>query len=656
MLSSAHKRSRPSRQFFSFVQFRFSVRRRAGTLAGHREKSDMYPRYTLAVGALALLAAFPTIAADRESETIVVTASRQAQRANELLSDVTVISRDEIESAGQTTLPQLLALQPGVEYSASGGPGSSSGLFIRGANSEHTLVLIDGMRVNSATLGTTSLSRIPLSQIDHIEILRGPASALYGSEAIGGVIQIFTKQGSSTTEFNLEAAYGTYNTSKLSAGVSGQNEGLRYSFQASFDHTDGFSNIRNSKNNSYNADKDGFRDSSFSGNFAYRFNNDHEIGLNTFTSKGSNDYDGGYMASAANDYRNDITVSSYTIYSRDQILPDWKSTVRLGRGTDDASYLSNGVEFSAVKTDQDQVSWQNDINLPLGKALFAAEWLNQKLVASQSYDKTERTIRSLLAGWNASAGAHRWQLNLRRDDISQTGAKTTGAVAYGYQINDEFRASTSYGTAYKAPSMNDLYFPNTAFVGRGNPDLKPEFARNREASLHYETARHQASITYFDNRINDLIQWTETPVGSWFYVPQNVASAKITGWTLAYKGSFGPFAVRAGIDLQDPRDKATGNLLARRARQRANLGADYSSGSWTLGGELVGTGERYSDAGNTQRMGGFALTNLTANYRIDQNFSLFGRINNLFDRRYELIRDYGVAGVNALVGIRYQPK
>ena len=616
----------------------------------------MHPRFTQAAGVIALFAAFPAIAADRESEIVVVTATRQAQRANELLTDVTVISRDEIESAGQTTLPQLLALQPGIEYSASGGPGSNSGLFIRGSNTEHTLVLIDGMRVNSATLGTTSLSRIPLSQIDHIEILRGPASALYGSEAIGGVVQIFTKHGNGAPTYNFEAAYGTYHTSKLSAGVSGQNDGLKYSLQASFDDTDGFSNIRNPNNNSYNGDKDGFRDSSFSGNLAYRFNNDHEIGLNAFTSTGKNSYDGGYKASAVKDYRNDITVSSYSLYSRNQILPGWKSTVRLGRGTDDASYVNNGVEFSAVKTDQDQVSWQNDISLPLGKALLAAEWLDQKLVASQGYDKTERTIRSLLAGWNASAGAHRWQLNLRRDDISQTGAKTTGALAYGYQISDELRASASYGTAYKAPSMNDLYFPNTAFVGRGNPDLKPEFARNREASLHYETASHQASVTYFDNRIDELIQWAETPAGSWFYVPQNVASAKITGWTLAYKGSLGPFSLRAGIDLQNPRDQATNNVLARRARHHANLGLDYSNGSWTLGGEIVGTGARFSDVENTQRMGGFTLTNLSATYRIDQNLSLFGRINNLFDRRYELIRDYGVPGINALVGIRYQPK
>ena len=615
----------------------------------------MHPRYPLAAGALALLAAFPVIASETDAGTVVVTATRQAQRTNELLADVSVITREEIERAGQTSLAELLARQPGIEFASTGSAGSTTSLFIRGTNTEHALVLVDGMRLGSATLGTTSLERIPLAQIDRIEILRGPASALYGADALGGVIQIFTRQGSGPAAFNAEAAYGTYDTKKASAGVSGQNDGWKYSLQASYDATDGFSNIRNRQNHAYNPDHDGFRDTSFTGNIGYRFNNDHELGLNTLTSDGRNYYDGGYGPSAADDYRIDNSVSSYSLYSRNRLLPAWQSTLRLGRGSDDAWYYTNSQKTSSVRTDQDQFSWQNDIKLPLGKALLAAEWLKQKIDASQEYDRTERTIKSLLAGWGASADAHRWQLNLRHDDISNTGSKTTGSAAYGYQFTDAWRAHASYGTAYKAPSMNDLYFPYMAFMGQGNPDLKPEYARNREVSLHYETARHAASVTYFHNNIEDLIQWQETPPGSWFYVPQNVASARITGWSFAYKGSFGPVSLRAGIDLLDPRDTETHNKLARRARQRANLGADYATGAWTLGGEFVTSGKRYDDAANEHHLGGYTLVNLTANYRIDRNLSLFGRINNLFDKQYELARDFDVPGVNALVGIRYQP-
>ena len=335
----------------------------------------------------------------------------------------------------------------------------------------------------------------------------------------------------------------------------------------------------------------------------------------------------------------------------------WKSTLWIGRGTDDAAYASNGVRTSFVRTDQDQFACQNDITLPLGKALFAAESLKQRLAASQALSQTERTINSLLAGWSAAANAHRWQVNMRHDNISQTGAKKTGTAAYGYQITDAFQANASLGTAYKAPLMNDLYFPDTLFVGNGNPNLKPELARNREASLHYETTRDHASATYFNNQITNLIQWSEAPIaGSYFYVPQNLAAAKISGWTLAYKGTYGPLMLRSSVHLQNPRDTETGLLLTQRARQRATVGADYTTGAWTLGGEMTASGERYSDSANLQHLGGYALTNLNVLYCLDRDLSLFARINNLFDKKYELVTDYGVPGLNALVGIRYQPK
>ena len=617
----------------------------------------MYPRCSLATGVLALLAAFPSLtvlAAEQALPTVVVTATRQPQRSNELLADVSTISREDIEAAGQTSLPELLAREPGVEYTSSGAPGSASGVFIRGTNSNHTVVLVDGMRLGSATLGTTALERIPLAQIERIEILRGPASALYGADALGGVIQIFTRQGSGPAAFNAEVAYGSDNTKKLSAGVSGQNNGWRYSFQASRDETDGFSSIRNPKNSAYNRDDDGFRNIAFSGNLAYQFNKDHEIGLNTFTSDGRNDYDGGGWGTPPDkDYYNRQRITSYSLYSRNRIAPDWQSTVRVGRGIDDAKSHADHTRIALFRTEQDQVSWQNDIRLPLGKALLAAEWLRQELTSSSKYDQTERTIKSLLAGWGANAGAHRWQINLRHDDITQTGSKNTGMLSYGYQFSDAWRTHASYGTAYKAPSMNDLYWPID-----GNPNLKPEYARNREVALHYETAQHTASLTYFHNNIEDLIQWRPKPPGSWTWVPQNVDSARITGWSLAWKGVFGPLVLRSSLDLHNPRDTETDKILTRRARKQASVGMDYTRGPWMLGGEVIGSGARFGDAANTRakRMGGYALTNLSASYRIDKEWALFARVNNVFDKQYELVNDYGTAGVNALVGLRYQQK
>ena len=617
----------------------------------------MYSRCFLATGALALFAAFPAstvFAAEQGLATVVVTAARQPQRSNELLADVSTISREEIEAAGQSSLPELLAREPGVEYTANGAPGGASGVFLRGTNSNHTVVLIDGIRVGSATLGSTALERIPLAQVERIEILRGPASALYGADALGGVIQIFTRQGRGPAAFNAEAAYGSEHTKKLSAGVSGENNGWRYSLQGSRDETDGFSSIRNKKNSAYNRDDDGFRDTAFSGSLAYRFNKDHEVGLNAFSSDGRNEYDASWPRPARSDYYSEHRVSGYSLYSRNLIVPDWQSMVRIGRGIDDAKDYADHVRNSALRTEQDQFTWQNDIKLPFGKALLATEWLRQKISApDNAYDRTERTIKSLLAGWSANAGAHRWQINLRHDDISQTDSKNTGALSYGYQFSDAWRAHAAYGTAYKAPSMNDLYWP-----GDGNPALKPEYARNREIALHYETAQHSASLTYFHNNIEDLIQWRPKTPGSWNWTPQNVDSARITGWSLAWKGYFGPFTLRSSLDLHNPRDTETDKILIRRARKLATAGVDYSRGPWLLGGEVTASGARFGDAGNTpdKRMGGYALTNLSASYRIDREWSLFARVNNVFDKKYELVNDYGTAGVNALVGLRYQQK
>ena len=608
---------------------------------------------TLAGLTFSLMAAQGTAVAAEDA--IVVTATRQAQRANELLADVTVIQRDTIESSAQDSLGALLAAQAGVELVTSGSAGSATSLFIRGTNGEHALVLIDGLRAGSATLGTTDLARIPLAQIERIEILRGPASALYGADALGGVVQIFTRQGNGPASVNAEVAFGTYGTRKTSAGFAGATGGLRYSVQASYDETSGFSNIRNAANAAYNADRDGFRDVAVTGAFAYRIDADHEIGANVFASDGVNHYDGGYQASAVSDYRTNGKVERYDVFTRNRFAPAWQSTLRVGRGIDDAAYYQDRTQTSRVRTVQDQVTWQNDLTLPLGKALISAEWLHQGIETSQDYVADSRTIASLLAGWNANLGAHRWQINLRRDDISGAAAKTTGLLSYGYQFSPAWRASAALGTAYKVPSLNDLYFPYTAYVGQGNPDLKPESARNRELALHYETAEQTASLTYFDNRIADLIQWQETPVGSWFYVPQNVDSAHIIGWSLAYRREFGAWSVHASADWQNPRDASSGSLLTRRAKRHAVVGVDYVAGAWTVAGDVTATGARYSDTGNRNRMGGYALTNVSATYRIDRNVALFASIKNLFDRRYEEINDYAVAGRTALFGIRYQP-
>jgi vitamin B12 transporter len=446
----------------------------------------MHPNTRRAAGAATFTATVAALvstalhAADTQLDPIVVTATRQATRTNELTSDVSVITREEIDQAGETTLAQLLARQPGIQYVANGGAGSNSGVFIRGANTNQSIVLIDGQRIGSATSGSAALSRIPLDQIERIEILRGPASSLYGADAIGGVIQIFTRRGEGPVRVNASTGYGSYHTTDTSVGIAGGTELLSYSVQAAYTNTDGFNAINNKKSLFYNRDRDGYYNRNLSASFAVRPAKGQELGVNLLLSKGTNQYDGNDFGTlgAAQPFSNDQNVGNYSIYSRNRLHQAWTSTLRLGRSTDDSKDYIGNFRDSVFNTTMDLVSWQHDIKLPVGEALLAYEYNRQKVSSTTDYTVTERTINSWLAGWNGNLDQHRLQFNLRHDDNSQFGGKSTGSAAYGYQFTPQWRAHISYGTAFRAPTFNELYFPALFGFAGGNPDLKPETAKN----------------------------------------------------------------------------------------------------------------------------------------------------------------------------------
>ncbi len=596
--------------------------------------------------ALAPLFALPIPAFSQSTalEPVVVTATRQAARASELLSDVSIIEREEIEQAGPATLGELLARQPGIQMANSGGPGKATSIFIRGANAGHTLLLIDGQRVGSATLGTASFEGIPLSQIERIEILRGPASALYGSDAIGGVIQIFTKRGEGPARLSAFAGYGSYDTGKADAGISGGTKEWSYSLRAGYENTKGFNAVADSAKQpfNFNPDRDGYWNRNLSGNLAFRPAAGHEIGASVFYADGRSWYDGGPTF----DNRTDLTVTSYQAYSRNRMGDAWTSTLRIGRATDDSTDFSAfAPQGAAFRTDQDQASWQNDVKLPLGQALLGVETLKQKARSATNFDRSRR-IDTLLAGWSGQVGSHRFQVNARHDDNSQFGGKTTGLLAYGYQLSAAWRAHVSLGTGFRAPSFNELYFP-----GFGNPNLRPEQAFNRELGLFWETGRHSASAVYFNNRVRDLIVFDSVT-----FTPQNIGRAKLEGITFTYTGSIARTRLSATADLQRPRDVDTGRRLIRRADRQLALRANRQFGAWEAGAELLAVGARYDNLANTRRMGGYSLLNATLNYRLAPDWRLEARADNLTDKKYETVWGYAVPGASLFIGVRYAPK
>jgi vitamin B12 transporter len=588
---------------------------------------------------------FPAIARDTP-DAVVVTATRQPQRISDAIADMTVITAEEIRQAGQTSLVDLLTRQPGIQSYSSGGPGKLAGLFIRGTNTNQTLVFVDGVRMGAASSGTPSIEQIPVSQIDHIEILRGPASALYGADAVGGVIQIFTKRGTGALTPDVFAGAGTQNTRSLGAGFSGGTDSASYSVRVGYDSTDGIKSIPDKSKQPFSYDParsaDGYRNQSVSGRFTYRLAPGHELGTTVLHTDGRNWYEAG----PGFDTRADVSQSAYGLYSRNQFSDIWTSTLRLGESVDDSTaFAPFSVSGLRYKTTQDQLTWQNDIRSSGGTILVALESLEQKVQAQGQYDKN-RTINSTQLGWNTVIEKHRLQVNLRNDDNSQFGGKSTGYAGYGYQITSSLRAQVSAGTSFRAPTFNDLYFPRF-----GNSNLKPESAQNKEAALVWETTTARIALTAFNNRVSDMI----VSSASTAFIPQNISHAELKGASLSGETSLGGFAVKANLDHLDARNADTNQVLPRRAREQANLRIGKSSGPWNMAGELTAVGRRYDSATETNPMAGYALVNLFARYAVARDWSIEARANNIFNRQYETAWGYASLGANMFVGVRYAP-
>ena len=603
---------------------------------------------TSIAGLISLLFTTPILANETSinANDVIVTASRTPQKKDSVIADVTVITQDDIERAGQSSFIELLQTQPGVEISSNGGQGKLASVFLRGTNANQVVVLLDGVRVSSISAGTTYFGNIPLSQIERIEILRGPASSLYGQDAIGGVIQIFSKHSDGTPHFNAAVGYGTYNTRTTEAGFGGAINDFKFSLNISSYNTDGFSALR--IKNDPRSDKDGYRNLSVNGSASYSISEGHELGIQLFSSDGRAKYDG---SSAFSNYV-DSTQTSIGIFTKNQITSIWKSTVKLSEGVDKNDDYWNIGSVTKVKSKQRQYAWQNDVVLQVGTLTLLADRLEQKLISSEDYQNTARNSNGLYLGYLANIDKHSVQINLRRDDSSQYGEHITGNIGYGLQINEFWRASASYGTAFKAPTFNDVYGP----IGWGaNPNIKPEESKNLEAAVHYKDQDTNLSAVFYKNKITNLIVSSGDPL----YQMENINNAELNGLTLSGATTVQSIFLKGNLDIQSPEDANSHKLLPLRAERHASVNVSKTFGDWRLGSELIASSERYNDATNLQKMSGYAIINLIADYKINGDWTLQGRVNNLLDKEYALALSgstpYNTPGANVFFSLRYSP-
>lgn len=600
--------------------------------------------------------------ADPPLELLIETPTRSAQPLDRSLLHSTVISQQDILDSQTVDVPSALKKLAGVEIYQSGGVGQQSSLFLRGTNSSHVLVLLDGVRINSATTGMTEIDQLMLDQVERIEVVRGNVSSLYGSEAIGGVIQIFTRQGKGKPHFNVSGGFGSHAERRLAAGFGGESRDTTYNLRASKYRADGVSSIRADFVPGVNPDRDGYDNTSLSANIRHAFMPDHSLSASLFNSRGETQTDNSF-GSSTDVNSSKATIRKVALVLEDRFSETWQSKLQIAQGADDMQNFLNGSPDIALgaqfKTTSDQFSWQNTWQLKdRDVANIGIESLDQKVSSSTVFTRDHRSANSLFAGYIGHHELHQYQFNVRQDRYADFGTANTGLLGYGYAINAAWRVSTSVSTAFKAPTINDMYYPYTDFgfgySYQGNPDLKPEHSRNHELGLHYSAHDQRVDAVYFDNHIRDLISNNNQPASTMI----NLAEARIDGVELVYAGKFGDTGVDLAVTRQNPRDRATGEVLLRRAKGYGNVGVTQQMGAWRVAAEAQYSGTRADIDINTftrTTLDSYYLVNLTASHAISKQLDLSLRAGNLFDRDYMLAHGYNTLGRTLYVGLNYQP-
>ena len=600
-------------------------------------------------------------------QDIVVTPSRTAEPLADAIGDVTVIGQDQLANARGDSIAEIIGRAPGVQFTNSGGPQTQTSLFIRGANSNQTLVLIDGMRINGSTLGSVNFPAIDPAMVDHIEILRGAASSLYGSDAIGGVVNIITKKGVQDRPLSAWAnvGYGSYETAKSSLGLSGASDGWDYSFSTSAARSKGFDVQRphystGKANVEHNADKDGYSSHAVSGTLGYRWAEGHHIGVSAYNGYTNGDFDSSYFDPATftthpglNDVYSLYRQQAYAITSTDRITDQWESVLRFGWNKE-AVESRNPMASTYAASQRHIFSWQNNWQFhPQHRVSLIAERTEEGVQSDTQYDKTTRNTNAVGLIYKGSIDRLHIQGSVRNDNYTDYGNQTTGSLGLDLDMTEAWQIGIASNNGFHAPTFSDLYVP----AWGGNPNLKPEKSRNIEAHIQYQDGSTSVRLTAYQNRVRNLITYVYDPA-TFTGQSENINQATIRGLTLTGEHNYGDTTVRASADFLDPRNDTPapgdGTQLVRRARQVFHASVEHRIQALTLGAEYEYTGNRYEDKANTNRLGGFSLFNLTAAYDFSKSLGVQVRWNNILDKDYVLVDGYNTPGSNVFVNLSWR--
>lgn len=590
------------------------------------------------------------------ADEVVVTASRIAETADETLAPVSVITREEIERRQIRSVPDALKRVPGLTLTNNGGVGKATSVFLRGTESDHVLVLINGVKVGSATLGTFNFESLSIDEVERIEVVRGPRSHLYGSEALGGIIQIFTRKPTETTHAHASVGYGTDDTVEGRAGFSGRTSGVGFAASTSYIRTDGFNSCGDGSSipvggcYASQPDKDGFERSAVTGALDYTFSNGIKLEGTGLYATSENEFDGSTV--------NESESVNYVLGVRALASPTdfWDVTAAAGHTVDDSDNFLDGTYRTSFITERNALSLQNDLYLLENQvSTVGVDFQRDEVGGTTDYVEDSRDNTGVFGQHRADFGRHSMQVSGRVDENEQFGGYLTGGAAYGYRITDNLRATASYGTAFKAPSFNELYYP-----GFGNTDLEPEQSESAEIGLAATIGGFDLGANLFHTEIDNLISYDSA-----IFAPANIDKARITGLELSASGDVAGFLVSASATFLDAVNASgganDGNQLPRRAEQAYTLSVDRSVGdlglgfgTFALGGDVHHESERYDDLANTTELEAYTTLDLRANWAATENWGVDFTLSNVFDEEYQTASYYNQQGRAFFLRLTYR--
>lgn len=592
---------------------------------------------SLAIGTALLVATAHADSEDDDSRLLnplVVTPALMAQTVDESLSAVTVIDRDAIERRQPRDFTELMRGQPGIDVVSNGAFGKTTSVFTRGTSSSSTVLLVDGIRLRSATSGTPSWQHLPTPMLQRAEIVRGSRGSLYGADAVGGVVQVFTRDNDGEDRHWLRLGGGEFDSREAGVGVSGSEGNTRYSLSVNHFATDGAPVVRGGEDKPY-------RNTSALASVGHQFDNGVELSTVLLRSNGRTHYEGGYQEflNQTAGVKLDVPVNQH-----------WRTSVQLSEARDDTEAVDNYPGYFDTRTR----SARFDNTVLLGERHYlvvGADYLEDRVTSLNSYDEQSRDNVGVFGQLTLGYGDTTVQANLRWDDNEAFGTKVTGGVALGLDIDGVHRARASYATAFRAPTFNDLYYP-----GSGNPDVNPETSATVELGLRAQYDHWFWDAALYQMDVDDLIAWAPSAPGSPVWVPMNVDKARIRGAELQSGTVLAGWQLQLAATFTDARDARTDNWLPRRARDGMRVDVDRQFGAFGVGASALAQSHRFENAANSQRLAGYGQLDLRASWAFHPRWTARLSVENLFDKQYELARGYINAGRYAFLSVQYQSR